>query len=82
MITADHGARASQARRHEHVSPDFPGAGRMKRVLAILFFAASGLAAEIVHPVYCSCIVETRSRTGRKETRTHDGKDGSRADRR
>jgi hypothetical protein len=52
----------------------------MKRLLAIFFFAASGLAAEIAHPVYCSCIIETRSRIGRKETRTDDGKDGSRPD--
>ncbi|MEM5425492.1 MULTISPECIES: hypothetical protein [Paraburkholderia] len=54
----------------------------MKRLLAILFFAASGLAAEIAHPVYCSCIAETRSRLGRKEKNTNDGKDGSRSDRR
>ncbi|MCP3720857.1 MULTISPECIES: hypothetical protein [unclassified Paraburkholderia] len=54
----------------------------MKRLLAILFFAASGLAAEIAHPVYCSCIAETRSRLARKEKKTNDGKDGSRSDRR
>ncbi|MEM5327993.1 hypothetical protein VSR34_15560 [Paraburkholderia sp. JHI2823] len=54
----------------------------MKRWLAILFFAASGLAAEIAHPVYCSCIAQTRSRLGRKEKHANDGKDGSCPDRR
>jgi len=54
----------------------------MKRLFAILLFAVGGLAAEIVHPVYCSSIVETRTRGGRKEARTDDGKDGPRPDRR
>jgi hypothetical protein len=42
----------------------------MRRLLAILLFAAGGLATELVHPVSCSCIVERSQRAGRKDTRT------------
>jgi hypothetical protein len=42
----------------------------LKRLLAILLFAAGGFATEIVRPVYCSCIAESRWRMPRKEKRT------------
>lgn len=38
----------------------------MKRLIAIVLFAASGLAAEIVRPVYCSCIAESGARESRR----------------
>jgi hypothetical protein len=42
----------------------------IRRLLAILLFAAGGFATEIVRPVYCSCITESRQRTTREEKRT------------
>jgi hypothetical protein len=45
----------------------------MRRLLAILLFAAGGLATELVHPVSCSCITERSQRVGRKETRPGRG---------
>ncbi len=41
------------------------------RLLAILLFAAGGLATEIVRPVYCSCIAQSSWRAPRKEQRTN-----------
>ncbi|KUZ98610.1 hypothetical protein WI40_01725 [Burkholderia ubonensis] len=42
----------------------------MKRWLTILLFAAGGFATELVHPLQCSLLTESRLRTG---TATGDG---------
>ncbi|WP_167389801.1 hypothetical protein [Burkholderia ubonensis] len=44
----------------------------MKRWLAILLFAAGGFATELVHPVQCSLMTESRQRADRKTDRHGD----------
>ncbi|WP_431822381.1 hypothetical protein [Burkholderia sp. F1] len=44
----------------------------MKRWLTILLFAAGGFATELVHPLQCSLLTESRLRAGRKTDRHGD----------
>ncbi|WP_169743723.1 hypothetical protein [Paraburkholderia kururiensis] len=41
----------------------------MKRVMAMILFAAGGFATEVVHPVYCSLLAPSMQSAARERKR-------------
>jgi hypothetical protein len=58
-----HGRRMRDARQW----PSAWGGGRMKRLLAIFVFLASGFAVEVVHPIHCSLVPASRTQAKRRK---------------
>ncbi|WP_198665358.1 hypothetical protein [Paraburkholderia kururiensis] len=44
----------------------------MKRLVAMILFAAGGFTTEVAHPVYCSLLVQSRPRMERERKRQPD----------